>query len=116
MISRVGLVAALLSLPLAGCGGGDSADAQPQQADGPAETWPSCADVWVTGKTLPQGYEGCVIKGSSVAPFTEEPCDSGHEYGTYQRKWYAVRGGVIHEATTDNPFMDKAFTKFVQTC
>ena len=64
MNSRVILVAALLTISVTGCGGGDSSSSSTPKASGPAETWPSCDPVWVTGKTLPNDYEGCVIKGN----------------------------------------------------
>ena len=119
MTSRVIMVAALLTVSLTGCGGGDSSpssDGAPQ-ASGPAETWPACDQVWVTGKTLAKDYEGCVIKGNSVAVFSPEQCPSGATYASYDDRWYAVPGDTIHESKGGgNIFGDKDFQKFTQTC
>jgi hypothetical protein len=122
MTSRVGLAAALLTVlasgSLAGCGGGGaSADGSAAQGGGgPAETWPYCEQIWVTGETLPNHYQGCVIGGNSVKPFSPEKCKSGTSYATYQDRWYAVPGEEIHESKGGDIFRDPTFTKFTARC
>ena len=118
MKSRVIFSAALLAISVTGCGGGDSSssDSTPQ-ASGPAETWPSCDQAWQTGQTLPKDYEGCVIKGDSVAVFSPEQCPSGATYASYDDRWYAVPGDTIRESKGGgNIFSDKDFQKFTQSC
>jgi hypothetical protein len=124
MTSRAGLAAALLTIlatgSLAGCGGTDngngSSGAEAPKAGGPAETWPYCDQIWVTGETLPRIYQGCVLKGNSVKPFSPEKCASGTSYATYQDRWYAVPGEEIHESKSGDIFRDPAFAKFTARC
>ena len=123
MTSRVGLAAAFLTVlasgSLAGCGGGGGGAAGGKAADGgggPAETWPYCEQIWVSGETLPSHYQGCVIKGNSVKPFSPEKCKSGASYATYQDRWYAVPGEEIHESKGGDIFSDPTFTKFTAHC
>jgi len=117
MTSRVFWLTALLAVSLTGCGGGDSSSSSAPKASGPAETWPACDSVWVTGKTLPDDYEGCVIKGNDVAVFSPEQCPSGARYASYADRWYAVPGDTISESKGGgNIFGDKGFQKFTKSC
>ena len=115
---RTRLALALVPLVLAGAltGCGSSGTKAAPKADGPAETWPACDQVWVAGHTLPQGYQGCVIHGNSVSVFSPEDCPSGAKYATYKDRWYAARGDTIHESKSGNVFHDPAFDKFTQDC
>ncbi len=115
---RTRLALALLPLALAGSltGCGSSGQRVAPKADGPAEAWPACGSVWVAGHTLPKGYKGCVIHGTSVSVFSPEDCPSGAKYATYKDRWYAVRGDTIHETKSGNVFHDPAFDKFTQNC
>ena len=115
------LLTILATGSLAGCGGdssgGGSAGADaPKGGGGPAETWPFCDEIWVTGETLPRTYQGCVLQGNNVKPFSPEECASGAYYATYEDRWYAVPGDKIQESKGGDIFSDPTFAKFTKSC
>ena len=91
MISRASVVAAVLVVTLAGCGGGDDSDAGQPEASGAVETLPSCDETWVVGETLPADYDGCVITGNEVQVFSPGECPSGAQYATYEDRYSPSR-------------------------
>ena len=116
MISRASVVAAVLVVTLAGCGGGDDSDAGQPEASGAVETLPSCDETWVVGETLPADYDGCVITGNEVQVFSPGECPSGAQYATYEDRYYAVPGEAVQEVTSGDMFSDPDFTEFTESC
>ncbi len=112
MLSRP-LVLATLALALTGCAGGDEPE-QPK-ASGAVETLPSCSEVWRTGETLPEDYDGCVIEGNEIKVFSPTECPSGKQHATYEDRWYAVLGEEIQESD-GSIFSDKDYMRFRETC
>ncbi|NYG55222.1 hypothetical protein [Nocardioides perillae] len=124
------LPAVLAGLLLAGCGGdgasqaGDGADdAVPsdgssvgQSASPAALPQPQCSEVWVTGATLPAGYELCYDGEARVAP-DGAYCEVGKPLVTHAGRWWAVRGGEVQEATTDGRLVeDPGYAADLRTC
>jgi hypothetical protein len=119
MRSRTIVLASLL-LAVTGCGddggdGGDGGDPGTPQASGLVESLPSCSDVWQTGETLPEDYDGCVIEGNEVKVFSPTECPSGTQHATYEDRWYAVLGGEIQESKA-SIYSDKGYARFRETC
>lgn len=61
-----------------------------------SETLPTCADVWVKGRLLPEDYAGCV-DGEGVIQVSEiKDCTSdAGRFTTYDEKYYAILGSKI---------------------
>jgi hypothetical protein len=112
MLSRA-LAVTFLAIVLSACGG--SEEPETPQASGLVETLPSCSEVWRTGETLPQDYDGCVIEGNEIKVFSPTECPSGKQHATYEDRWYAVLGGEIQESD-GSIFSDKGYTRFRETC
>lgn len=95
---RILLAVATLVL-LAACGGSPTATPQAGNgADFPA--FPKCSEIWVAGKSLPDGYAGCEGRVTNY-PATEIECSTGSmvyaEFdGAYH--WVMLPGGVIKVA------------------
>ena len=104
LLARSALAAAVLVLA-AGCGddGGtaedpadDTTSQQPSATDGQTTELPPCADVWVTGATLPRDYRGCEQDGEAVKP-DKHPCSYGATIIEFADRFYAVSGKQINE-------------------
>lgn len=114
---------------LAGCGGGASeagdgvasASASPStpaddRASEAAVPQPQCADVWVTGTTLPGGYQLCYEGEARVVPGGAY-CEVGRPLVTHAGRWWAVRGGEVQEATTDGRLVrDPGYAADLRSC
>lgn len=127
-------VVVLAGLLLAGCGEGGASQAGDGSgaggADGPADPTtsasasaspaalpqPQCAEVWVTGATLPGGYELCYDGEARVAP-DGAYCEVGKPLVTHAGRWWAVRGGEVQEATTTGRLVqDPGYAADLRTC
>lgn len=118
------LAAAILTL-LAGCGDDEPTTASdpsagPEESSTPTEgetadlpDWPSCAEVWVDGADLAQGYKGCLDGGAAVKA-DRQACSSGQVLVTYDDRFYAVLGGPVNE--TDGLAQDSHFRSAKQSC
>lgn len=115
MVTRNLVVAAVLAMAAAGCGGSGDDGGQPK-ADGLVENSPPCDEVWVAGETLPEDYDGCLIQGNEVAVFSPADCPSGAQYATYADQFYAVPGDTIEESSSGDIFSDPEFQKFTESC
>lgn len=97
---------ALLVLPLllTGCGGSDD-DGPDVNVDGSdPDSTPACADVWVAGEKLPDGYAGC-MDGDTLIASTASECASGDaDLVTYEPDgsgFFTLADGTIVEAGED---------------
>jgi hypothetical protein len=117
-----GLVAAgalVLGL-VAGCGSDDGADVAtdgsgtpsasptddptPETTPTPVEvdtvapaSWPTCAETWNEGATLPKAYAGCSLAGAAV-PADAVHCSMGALLVTYDDRFWGVPGHEISRA------------------
>jgi hypothetical protein len=92
------LFALLLISSLAACGGSSTGS-------------PSCAHVWVSGKTLPSDYSGCTGKGFKEIP---GKCDGGGAYfgvHTSKTEMFAFPGETIVAENGDMNTYDKFYAK-----
>lgn len=67
-----------------------------ESSEPPAPDLPACADVWVTGATLPRGYRGCDQDGETIKA-DKHPCSYGSTIVEFADRFYAVRGKQINE-------------------
>jgi hypothetical protein len=75
---------------------------------------PQCADIWVEGKKLPWGYEGC-YDGDRRVKANGRYCEIGKPLITYKNNWYATPGGPVNE--TDGPLaQDPDYQSAVKAC
>lgn len=119
------LAAAILTL-LAACGDDEPTTASDPSAE-PDDTssqptegetaevpdWPSCAEIWVDGADLPQGYKGC-LDGDTEVKADRQPCSSGQVLVTYDERFYAVVGGPVNE--TEGLAQDSQYRSAKQSC
>jgi hypothetical protein len=76
--------------------------------------WPACADTWVADAKLPLSYKGC-LDGDQAVKADNLSCSSGQRIVRYDDSFYAVAGGMIHQAS--GPLeKDKAYLKSVRVC
>ena len=76
--------------------------------------WPACADTWVADAKLPLAYKGC-LDGDQAVKADNLPCSSGQRIVRYDNSFYAVAGGMIHEAS--GPLeKDKEYLKSIRVC
>jgi hypothetical protein len=101
--SSAALALAALSLGLAACGSNSTAD-----------NLPSCAEVWVDGKTLPGDYGGCGNDDSITAAVTIN-CKDGSKFTTYEDRFFAILGGTVH-ANVGEPGTDPAYVAAYDAC
>jgi hypothetical protein len=77
-----------------------AASQEPSATEGasepPAADLPACADVWVTGATLPRSYRGCEQDGESIKA-DKHPCSYGAAIVEFADRFYAVTGKQINE-------------------
>jgi hypothetical protein len=136
MTARGTLVALLLPLALlSACGDdSDSAAADPVGSDSSAtdtmspteptaeatdsaptaSAWPACADTWVADAKLPLSYQGC-LDGDQAVDADNLSCSSGQRIVRYDDSFYAVAGGMIHQASAPLE-KDKDYLKSVRVC
>lgn len=90
---RLAAVLLLATMALSSCG---SDDPQRPEVTPKSQTLPACAEVWVEGKVLPAGYEGCV-DGDGVLQVSEiKDCTSdAGKFTTYDQKYFAIVGHEI---------------------
>lgn len=114
MRTRGFLAALALPLALATACGDDSStvsDPSPTTSSSAAASQdatvkqPQCDDVWVAGKALPGGYQGC-YEGTERVKASGRYCEFGKPLFTYDERFYAVRAGRIAEAK--KPFAEDA--------
>ncbi|MGZ4455389.1 MAG: hypothetical protein ACXVGM_17460 [Oryzihumus sp.] len=105
---HLGAIALTLALPLGAvltaCGDDSStptaADPNPTGAStsaaspSPSVPGPQCSDVWVAGKQLPGGFQGCYEGAKRVKP-DGRYCEFGKSLYTYDHRYFAVRNGTI---------------------
>lgn len=94
----------LAAAGLAACGqAGQGSTAATSDGASPSEQVrtdaPSCEQVWREGERLARGYRGCLEEGTFV-PRDVLACSSGQRLVRYADRWYAVLGGIVHEAST----------------
>ena len=76
--------------------------------------WPACADTWVADAKLPLAYKGC-LDGDQAVEADNLSCSSGQRIVRYDDSFYAVAGGMIHQAS--GPLeKDKEYLKSVRVC
>ena len=76
--------------------------------------WPACADTWVADAKLPFAYKGC-LDGDQAVEADNLSCSSGQRIVRYDDSFYAVAGGMIHQAS--GPLeKDKEYLKSVRVC
>ncbi len=94
-------VLAVLVLALLGgvtaCGGSSaSREVRPRARDtAPVTSAATCAEVWVAGRPLPQGYAGCLLDGHLVAG-DRRACSNGRTLVLHAGDFYAVVGEPVH--------------------
>lgn len=80
------MLAALLTIALAGCSDSDGGD---ESADSPdvrstdifGESMPYCADLWVAGQTIPEDYTGCYDEDDdTVMAAASYQCEDGRDF------------------------------------
>jgi len=136
MLARAGLVAVLLPFALLSACGDDSGSAAADppatdvtstttsEAPTPSQTesatpseepkQPQCADIWVEGKKLPWGYEGCYDGDRRVKP-NGRYCEIGKPLITYRDNWYATPGGPVNK--TEGPLeKDPDYQSAIKAC
>ncbi|WP_181312346.1 hypothetical protein [Nocardioides campestrisoli] len=101
------VVLTTLLLGLAACGddagdgdGGSAAEGSPSVSVSPTPSEsvvadpdaPACDEVWVAGKRIPGGYDGCQGEDGFV-PADTLSCSSGQVLVRYDDRFYGVRGG-----------------------
>lgn len=141
---HLSVAVALLTLLAAGCGGGeesgpvaeDTAEAgstpspsapvsespsapaseSPSAAESAAarSDAPSCDQVWVTGETIPRGYDGCNRDGAFVE-VDLLGCSSGQRLARFDDRYYGVLGGLVREAESSFDD-DRAYRRSVASC
>lgn len=98
----------MLGLLLAGCGSSNSTG-----SGSPGAGTPKCADIWIAGKTLPAGYDGCLNKDGSIEAFVTSDCKDGGSLGSYDdRFWIRLPGGkitAVHGDMSDDPAYKAGF-------
>ena len=107
------LVALALPLALVTACGDDSNTATDTSPTTPGATStsnrpdpsPQCDTVWVAGKSLQGGYQGC-YEGTKLVKASGRYCEFGKPLFTYDERFYAVPRGRIIEAT--KPFAQDA--------
>lgn len=79
---RMALAALTIAAVASGCGSGGGSS--------------ECSEIWVDGKTLPEGYDGCMQDGSLVL-YTATQCDDGTERVTFNSagEFWADADGLI---------------------
>lgn len=90
-----------------------AASGSPAPSESQAPTAPACADVWVDGGTLPQGYQSCA-EGDVTVPADALGCSSGQEIVRYADRFFAVPGGMIRE--TSGLRRDQDYLDAITTC
>ncbi|MBC9733375.1 hypothetical protein [Nocardioides marmotae] len=91
-----------------------SGDVATGSASGGPVEGPDCAEVWVAGETLPNGYQGCVAEGRLVKA-DGRYCEFGKPLITYDDRWWAVPGGRIGEA--EGPLVrDRDYRAVLRKC
>ncbi len=76
---------------LAGCG---TQDSEPPLS----ETLPSCDDVWVAGRTLPEDYAGCRDDEGTLQVSKVQECTTSDERLTqFGTDFYAMLGAEVHD-------------------
>lgn len=89
------LLGMVLLAALTACGSSNSDDKAGTSTNSGSGS-PKCADVWVAGKTLPGGYDGCMNDDGSIEAFVTSDCEDGGELGSYDdRFWVRLPGGKI---------------------
>lgn len=128
---RASAIGALLVLTLfAGCGDDGGGPAVDTTAPDPAATSgsapsespsgsaagdaPACEAVWVTGRSIPRGFDGCEVDGTLVEADVIG-CSSGQRFVTYDDRWYGVLGGAVREGTSPLD-QDREYRASVASC
>lgn len=90
--------ASLTVLTLTSCGGGD-------------QDLPTCSSVWVSGKTLPRDYNGCVDANSNPTADLVYDCVDGPDLTIHEAPdKLAVLGSKIENRT------DESYDRLFDAC
>jgi len=106
-------LALLLLLPVLTACGGSGSDTGTNSSEAPR-----CDSVWIDGKTLPEGYEGCIRSDGDLEAAVSTPCDEGRDIVTYEPDgdgFFTETDGKIVQAGEDYA-NDPAYTAANEAC
>jgi hypothetical protein len=119
--SGLPVIACLLGLWLGGCGEepadpstSERAGSSDTASSAPAPDGPACAEIWVDGEALPEGYHGCV-QGDAWVKAAVSRCDSGQVLVTFDNRFYGAKGAVVNDV--GGPLDDsQQYQRAVRSC
>lgn len=92
-----------------------SADSSEEGQEDEGGGMPACADVWVEGETLPEGYGGCSNDDGSIAGSSYEECTDGSRIFTHDSRFFTRGDGTIVDGG-DNLLDHPEFEKLSAAC
>lgn len=95
--------------------GGDASQESEEESDPPQPELPACGQVWEPGATLPQDYDGCLLRGEEPVQEVYE-CDDDRRLVVIDDRRFAFTGGEVVEPE-DSPLQDgEAFSSAYSEC